>query len=180
MFRAGRAVVLGTAVMIGALAVPTLDGARAETATSLQAAKLSADDYIEIQQLYARYNRALDMGDGAGRVATFTADGTFSSALSNHAPDNLETIAKRTVERGNNGTRHWVTNLIITPTAEGADGFCYLLILTGNPHADGILRGRTSFYTDKLVKTANGWRFRIRETWGDAEDKSPFKPTARK
>lgn len=180
MISAGKRAALVAAVMVGAIAMMGLGAAKAETLARTQAATLSALDYIEIQQLYARYNRALDMGDGAGRVATFTGDGTFSSALSNHAPDNLDTIAKRTVERGNNGTRHWVTNLIITPTAEGADGFCYLLILTGNPHADGVLRGRTSFYTDKLVKTENGWRFRTRETWGDNEDKSPFKPVARK
>lgn len=34
-------------------------------------AKLTADDYIEIQQLYARYNNAIDSGDAEGYAATF-------------------------------------------------------------------------------------------------------------
>ena len=37
--------------------------------------KLTTDDLVEIQQLYARYNWTLDSGDSQGYAATFTPDG---------------------------------------------------------------------------------------------------------
>lgn len=137
---------------------------------------LSAQDHVEILNLYARYNRALDMSDGPGRVATFTPDGTFSTLLGDHKPERMDIVSKRTTERGNSGARHIVVNVELTPTAEGVDGFAYLLLVTDNPNSDGVIRGRHSFYVDKLVKTPDGWRFKSRETWGDSEPNSPYAP----
>jgi SnoaL-like protein len=37
-----------------------------------------ADDYIEIQQLYANYARALDLGQGERFAATFVEEGEFT------------------------------------------------------------------------------------------------------
>src|SRR5690606_15710924 len=42
------------------------------------AAELAANDYIEIQQLYARYNTAIDRNDADAWADTFTADGVFA------------------------------------------------------------------------------------------------------
>ena len=39
---------------------------------------LTTQDYIDIEQLYATYNHAIDSGDGEAWAATFTADGTFN------------------------------------------------------------------------------------------------------
>ena len=39
---------------------------------------LSTQDYIDIEQLYATYNHAIDAGDGEAWAGTFTADGTFN------------------------------------------------------------------------------------------------------
>ena len=47
--------------------------------TSWAADTLSAQDYFEIQQLYARYNIAIDSGDAEGWAATFTPDGVFNT-----------------------------------------------------------------------------------------------------
>ena len=44
--------------------------------------KLTALDYFQIYQLYARYSWSLDSGNGAARTATFTTDGTFNSNMS--------------------------------------------------------------------------------------------------
>ena len=44
-------------------------------------ARLTGDDYIEIQQLYARYNNAIDSGDAEGYAATFVPDGTFNTFM---------------------------------------------------------------------------------------------------
>ncbi len=47
--------------------------------TCAAAGGLSAQDYFEIQQLYARYNNAIDSGDAEGWAATFTSDGVFNT-----------------------------------------------------------------------------------------------------
>jgi hypothetical protein len=165
------------ALLLGAV-VPTNVAARAATPA------LTALDYEEIRQLYARYAFALDLGDGARRAATFTPDGTFSSALSNHVPEPMEAVARRTTARGNIGMRHLMLNIAITPTPEGADARCYALIL---PHAKptaatvpgtpgGTVYGTPGIYIDKLVRTADGWRFSKREIWLDNEPDSPFGP----
>ena len=42
------------------------------------APKLTADDYIAIQQLYANYSHALDKGEADRFAATFVDDGEFT------------------------------------------------------------------------------------------------------
>jgi hypothetical protein len=139
--------------------------------------ELSPADYIEIHQLYAKYSFALDLGDGDGRAATFTADGTFKAALTNHKPDNVQTLRERTRLLGNQGRRHLMMNIVITPTPEGAAGRAYAVILgpAGQEADDRSLEGKSGFYIDTLVKTAQGWRFRTREFWRDTDADSPFK-----
>lgn len=136
---------------------------------------LTPADKIEIQELYYKYSYAVDHGDAAGRIATFTPDGTFATArYSNHQPKGVDILYKRTKERGNRGDRHIMTNIITTATAYGAEGHCYALLLD-NEH-----RIMTGIYDDKLVKTAEGWRFKTRELWLDNEENSPYRMTAPK
>ena len=40
---------------------------------------LTAQDYVEIQMLYAQYNHSIDTGDIEGYVALFTPDGSFNN-----------------------------------------------------------------------------------------------------
>ena len=56
-------------------AVVTLTGAWLVSAKS---PTLSAQDMIEVQSLYARYNWALDRGDAEAWADTFTPDGVFA------------------------------------------------------------------------------------------------------
>lgn len=48
-------------------------------------ATLSIEDQLAIQQLYARYNHAIDAGKGDAWAACFTAEGTFDSATGSFA-----------------------------------------------------------------------------------------------
>jgi hypothetical protein len=131
---------------------------------------LTPQDYIEIQQLYARHSVALDNGDGAARGALFTPDGSYSNLMSGHKPTPVSELVRATTARGNIGERHLITNLIITPTKEGADGFAYLTMIS----ADGKVH--PGFYNDKLVKTPEGWRFAARVGWYDVDPDSPYIP----
>ena len=142
------------------------------------APKLTADDYIEIQQLYANYAHALDKGEGERFASTFVIDGEFTggrgpgrgSEVRN--PIRGEDALLRMGSRG--GGRHFNANLVITPTPEGANGSVYLLLFNARSSPSTIVE--TAIYEDTLVKTPQGWRFKKRVVWRDDDDITPFKP----
>src|SRR3984893_17407289 len=88
--------------------------------------QLSAQDFVEIQQLYTKYNWALDSGDAEGYASTFTPDGVFNNNVGHDA-----IVKFANTFHGGMGThvKHWNTNLMITPTAEGATGQVYLVLV---------------------------------------------------
>ena len=61
--------------------------------------------------------------------------------------------------------RHWNTNLLITPTAEGANGSVYLLLVDVSVRPPAI--AAAAMYDDQLVKTPQGWRFKSRIVHAD-------------
>jgi hypothetical protein len=137
-----------------------------------QQRKLSADDYVEIQQLYARYNNAIDSGDAEGYAATFTPDGVFNT-FNGH--DALVGFIKAWREKmGGANRRHWNTNLLITPTAEGASGSVYLFLMDVSTRPPTV--ATAAKYDDQLVKTADGWRFKKRTTKADGPPPAPAAP----
>ncbi len=136
--------------------------------------KLSADDYMEIQQLYAKYNTAIDSGDAEGYAGTFTPDGVFNNFKGHDA---LVGFIKAWGERMNGATRrHWNNNLVITATPDGAKGTVYLFLMDVSAKPPAIQS--VAKYEDELVKTADGWRFKHRQTKPDAAP--PAAPPATK
>ena len=117
----------------------------------------TAQDYVEIQQLYAKYAQTLDLGDAQGWADTFTADGVFGEAVGHTA---LKAFAEGFFGNFDGAARHWNSQLIVTPTAEGADGGCYLLLVDTRTQPAGLTVA--GIYEDKLVKTPAGWRFQER------------------
>jgi len=117
---------------------------------------LTTQDYVDIQQLYARYNWAIDAGDIEGYVALYTPDGTFNTYS---GAEGLRTFMK---SRAPGTRRHWNSNLVITPSPEGARGKVYLVLVDValKPPAVSL----AARYDDILVKTAGGWRFTKRQT----------------
>ena len=130
---------------------------------------LTALDYEEIRQLYARYAVAADTGadDGAMWADTFTEDGAFDvtnptsgGSYPFEGYEQLKAYANRLetlrAENGIDDTpTHYVTNLLLEPTAEGAIGVAY--------NVGWVLEDRgTGVYHDQLVKTLKGWRFKSR------------------
>jgi hypothetical protein len=130
-------------------------------ASLARAEGLTTQDYIEIQQLYATYNNAIDTGDAEGWAATFTPDGTFNTFT---GKDALIGFVKGWKERGGNNRRHWNANLRISPTKDGASGATLLMLLDVTTKA--IIA--TGSYTDEIVKTPQGWRFKTRQFTNDA------------
>jgi hypothetical protein len=133
------------------------------------AGALSAQDNFEIQQLYAKYNIAIDSGDAEGYAATFTPDGVFNQ-FSGH--DALVGFAKMWREKLNGATRkHWNNNLEISGNSKQASGFVYLMLVDIGTKPASILA--TATYTDSLVKTKEGWRFTKRTTKSDLPPAAP-------
>ena len=122
------------------------------------AAQFTALDYIEIQQLYARYAWAGDAGDENAWAATFTPDGSFNDRTGTDALRRTVIFARD--ERKATNWRHWNANLSITPTAEGATGLVYLMMVDISVAPPVILSA--GHYQDSLVKTSQGWRFKKR------------------
>jgi hypothetical protein len=123
------------------------------------AGSLTAQDYIDIQQLYARYNWAIDAGDVEAYVALYTPDGSFNTF---NGADGLRTFMKG---RAAGTRRHWNSNLVITPSPEGANGKVYLALVDVALKPPAI--SAAARYEDRLVKTSGGWRFKSRKTSPD-------------
>ncbi len=119
---------------------------------------LSVEDRIEIMELVARYNHAIDYGDPGGWAATFAEDGTFEMpGRKISGPSELEKFATEFAST-QAGTRHWTNNLLIEGEGDRATLRCYLCLLksgTGEPVTTGL-------YTDELVRVDGAWRFAAR------------------
>ena len=149
--------------------------ALAVAGSAANAADLTTQDYIEIEQLYATYNHAIDSGDAEAWAATFTPDGSFNTRFT--GKEGLMGFIKLWREKMNGANRrHWNSNLRITPSAEGANGTVMLMLLDVSTKPPSI--ASTGMYTDVLVKTPNGWRFKTRVVKGDAPPATaaPAKP----
>jgi hypothetical protein len=130
--------------------------------------RLSAEDRLEIQELLHRYMFILDAGEnhdnGYGYADLFTEDGTFGTrppgreALATAAGRMLDGSYNPVHTRGAHNQIHLNVGEIIVPTADGAKGISYLLMIDG-PANQIYWAG---WYEDVYVKTPNGWRFKSR------------------
>jgi len=136
--------------------------------------QLTAMDYIEIQQLVAKYARFIDScsNNGYDYADLYTSDGIFLPMVNGKSVTGIQGREKLAEVSGGGsrgcknvgwiqqGVRHLYPNHVITPTADGAIGTVDMLMigLGGDPNKiqyDG-------HYDDIYVKTAQGWRFKQR------------------
>jgi hypothetical protein len=129
---------------------------------------ISIEDYLEIQELYARYNQCADVGDSEGYAAAYTADGTF--VRTNAAPGvggqievtgskNLEEL-NRTFYAEHTLHQHWNNNL--TLKSDGTDrviGRCYGMLVEVEKGGSLVV---VCVYDDILVRQQDGWHFERR------------------
>ena len=126
---------------------------------------LTTDDLIEIQMMYARYNTAIDTGDGETFGGLFVADGVLNpghTLCEGHAA--IAEFAVKTHEMLPL-MRHNATNIVIDGEGDTATGSAFLLGYIAGSEYKVITTGR---YLDKLPKTADGWRFTERLYSADA------------
>lgn len=180
----GNGVTTAVGIAIVAMCALTVLPAEQDTARGPARVAFTTRDTIEIQQLARKYAWALDGGDNYGYAYAdlFSPDGVFvgmnqgPSGRSYEGRDVLAALA-RGGTRGATHQRHFTMNHVITPTADGATGRVYVVMLdvgiVGTPNA--VSHG--GHYEDVYVKTDVGWRFKKRTYW---ESKVDFWPEAQK
>ena len=121
-------------------------------------------DRLAIEELYARYCVALDTGDEAGWVATFTEDGEFYSrrglvrAHEELAEYHRSRMAARDTEPYTN-PQHWNANLILQGQPPEVHGFAYVM-RTGKMRSDGSIQiVIAGAYRDVIRKVDGRWLF---------------------
>ena len=173
-------------ICAGMLALVIVQARQKGSSSSTKATALTAQDYIDIQQLVARYAYAIDKctNNGYDYADLYTPDGVFSIADENGVPGTARFEGRDRLAEADGGGKkgcvdpktvpdrysmsHIVANLVITPTAEGATGKSYLLVVGfGDPTAKDAAKQPVRAYAwggydDVYVKTANGWRFKSR------------------
>ena len=160
--RVGLRVVFA-AMLFSALLVVVVRGQLRPAGASVQGgATLTAQDYIDIQQLVSSYAYGLDGNtDNGESYANLFAPGAVFGRPRTEGHANLAALAN-TQPRGARYVRHFITNHVIEPAAGGAIGKVYAVIIdigeNGNP--SGIALGGR--YDDEYVKTPQGWKFKSR------------------
>ena len=152
------------AVLMTVLAIGAAESLSARAQQKVAGGTLTAGDYVEIQQLVARYSYAVDThaDNGYAYADLFAPDGVFGTTKGREA---LAELA-RTTQKDRGGpsyTRHYLTNVIVFPTPEGARGSQYLMAIDvseGGKPSSVVHGGR---YDDLYVKTPAGWRFKSRQ-----------------
>jgi uncharacterized protein (TIGR02246 family) len=146
-------------------------------------AALTAEDKLEIQELIARYNRAVDGGDADGWVETFTADGVFESLLVgvHRGRDALRAFADDFVAGSYDawsGGQHWIGSVIIEGDRTKAEVFSYhIMYVPVENEVRGVLMAA---HQDEAVLTDDGWRFSLRRLipWPPGSDRHRWDPPA--
>lgn len=170
-----------TLLALAATTVSGLASAQSDDKPQLDTApRLAALDYVELEQLSARYAFAIDhcTNGGYDYADLFVPDGEF--AVADAWGDPPEKHRFRAIGRealavaaggGPDGCRdpktlmgygisHIIVNHVITPTADGAIGKSYLLAIgVGGEPTQMELQGG---YEDVYERTAVGWRFKSR------------------
>jgi hypothetical protein len=137
--------------------------------------QLTAQDYIDIEMLSARYSQVIEhcTNRGYDYAALYTPDGEFGRMDQWGArpqkifkgSDELATAAGGgpggcQKDWMGDGLTHIIVSTVITPTPSGAHGKSMLVIL-GLGHDPTRLQ-RLGGYEDTYVKTPAGWRFKTR------------------
>jgi hypothetical protein len=157
---------LAALALSGSLWWPAMPlGAVQGAAKTARAPSLGAIDYVEIQQLVARYAYALDTAADHGQAYAnlFTPDGAFRARTSR--PYEIKGRAQLAAFAAGDLTHRgpaYVRDHIIHPSPGGATGRVYLVWIevseNGNP---GVIQSG-GHYDDVYVKTGEGWRIKTR------------------
>ena len=126
---------------------------------------LTALDYTEIKRLVGQYNLGYDStaatDDGAMVGLAFTPDAFFERAGSDNPWRGRQAIVDASA-RPRLGIHHWVSNLLIDPTPDGAASWSYLLLFTVNDDGTVVRERGGGILHETYTRTAEGWQIKYR------------------
>ena len=137
---------------------------------------LSAQDYLDIQNLYALYNLSSDATDSDTYASCFTDDGVLEAATIGISVSGREAlIAHKERDKANRGgkyRRHWNGSLHLELKSDGSVlGRCYLVAYNGIPGELPVLAD-CGVYEDTVICQDGEWKFSQRvltmegSSWG--------------
>jgi hypothetical protein len=135
---------------------------------------LPVGDHLAILNLISAYNHAIDFGSPDEYADCFTVDGEFDArpVVDAHGRGDLLEFATLVAANGRRSW-HWTSNVWVDGDSTEARAKVYLVNMSTGLN---VRSGPTGVYHDRLVKTAEGWRFRHRKL---VFDEPPPWPPAR-
>ena len=125
---------------------------------------LTIEDQLDIMELMARYNHAIDSSQPEAWADTFTEDGVFEgSAFTVRGREEMLAFVRGRDQ--SNPIRHWNNNIVIDGDGDDATAKVYLVTfdVTGPPQV------RVSgMYHDTLKRVDGQWKFTHRKVQADA------------
>jgi hypothetical protein len=124
-------------------------------------AKLTVEDRLDIQDLMARYSRAIDFGRWDEMPGFFTEDCTldFGKLMGSHRGRDAVRKFADTLKGTGLTMRHYVTNCMIEGADDRATATTYVLAFTGSI---GSLMPTTGRYEDELRRIDGRWYLHVR------------------
>jgi len=126
--------------------------------------------FVEIHNLYAKYNQASDAGDAEGYAGCFAEEGVLDASRYIRGRQALaaykreESAARKHLYR-----RHWNGSIHLSQAGDDVvHGVCYFIALNGAPGALPAI-SHCGVYTDTIVKRDGRWLFSIRKLKHDAQ-----------
>jgi len=119
----------------------------------------------DCERLIKHYVNLNDAQDWPAVAALYTDDALFRRPSGGDPIEGREAILASFVARPPRAQRHVIANVVVdVEDADHADAFCAILLYQGDPVAEGLpaLSANSPLigtFTDKLVRTAEGWRF---------------------
>ncbi len=115
----------------------------------------------DIARLMTRFGLLNDAADWAGVADMFTQDARFVRPAGGDAIVGREAIQASFASRPPRKSCHLITNIVVDVTsAETATGRCTLLLYAAPAGADtAVGPALIGGFRDRLVRTAEGWRF---------------------
>jgi hypothetical protein len=134
--------------------------------------EVAAQDYVEILNLYAKYNLCSDAGDAEGYADCFSSNGKLELAdakIDVTGRDNFVAFKNRDFAgRPHIYRRHWNGSIHLEKIDDNTViGRCYLLAFNGKPAVLPVIAD-CGVYRDRVVKERGQWKFAHRYLKMDA------------
>ncbi|WP_190814602.1 nuclear transport factor 2 family protein [Saccharopolyspora pogona] len=120
---------------------------------------------VEIQFLYNTYNHCVDMtGDAAGVADCFLNEGTWEHPLHGKivGREAITAFMQKAIDEQEARFQHWNANLLVDVDEDGDSASATAYVMTLDTRAVSPVIWRANIYRDRLVRTAEGWRFASR------------------